>query len=147
MYLHLCIYIYICVCMVYIHVVCAILLSSFSTYANANGGQQKKGQSSNKKRSTQQKLKVIKNANLMLLLPDSLTLCALTVVSQCVVLCRVASCLVSCLFCLAFSFALGPQIVAVIIRCRCRCHCLAGRFYLWHKTGNDLCKMADAQLI
>lgn len=106
--------------MVYIHVVCAILLSSFSTYANANGGQQKKGQSSNakrrKKRSTQQKLKVIKNANLMLLLPDSLTLCALTVVSQHVVF-SVVSCLVS--FVLLFSFALGPQIVAVIIRCRC----------------------------
>lgn len=52
----------------------------------------------------------------MLLLPDSLTLCALTVVPQHVVF-SVVSCLVS--FVLFFSFALGPQIVAVIIRCRC----------------------------
>lgn len=73
-------------------------------------------QKEEKRRRTQQKLKVIKNANLMLLLPDSLTLCALTVVSQHVVF-SVVSCLVS--FVLLFSFALGPQIVAVIIRCRC----------------------------
>lgn len=90
----------------------------------------------------------------MLLLPDSLTLCALTVVSHRTAACHVVSCLVlSCLLCLAlfssfsfafaFAFALSPSkwlpssFVVVVVR----------RFYLWHKTGNDLCKMADAQLI
>lgn len=95
-----------CWCTQYIHVVCAILLSSFSTYANANDGQRRKGRrtaaaaASEKKGA--QKLKVIKNANLMLLLPDSLTLCALTVVSRRSVSCRV----LSCLLCLGFFFCL-----------------------------------------
>lgn len=81
----------------------------------------------------------------MLLLPDSLTLCALTVVSQHVVF-SVVSCRVS--FVLVFFFCFGPSNCCrhhsfFVVSCRC----LAGRFYLWHKTGNDLCKMADAQLI
>lgn len=79
----------------------------------------------------------------MLLLPDSLTLCALTVVAQ-----HVVFSVVSCLLCLGFflllwALKLLPSSFVVVVSCRC----LAGRFYLWHKTGNDLCKMADAQLI
>lgn len=71
----------------------------------------RKGRAVTKKRSTQQKLKVIKNANLMLLFPDSLTLCALTVVSQCVVLCRVVSRLASCVLSPLswFFFCFGPS--------------------------------------
>lgn len=118
-----------CVCAQYIHVVCAILLSSFSTYANANGGQPRQGQAAVATKKGAQKLKVIKNANLMLLLPDSLTLCALTVVSHRTAACHVVSCLVfACLLCLALFFAfplllplLGAlKMAAVIIRC-CRC--------------------------
>lgn len=144
----------VCVCAQYIHVVCAILLSSFSTYANANGGQPRQGQAAVATKKGAQKLKVIKNGNLMLLLPDSLTLCALTVVSHRTAACHVVSCLVfACLLCLAlffsfsfsfaFAFARGPQN-------GCRHHSLLSlrvAFIFWHKTGNDLCKMADAQLI
>jgi len=101
----------------FIHVVCAILLSSFSTYANVGQGKHKA-----------QKLKVIKNANFMLLLVDSLTL---TFVLMCLFFCVC--------FCLGFLLLLNC--------CRHHSSLSFARFYLWHKTGNDLCKMADAQLI
>lgn len=75
-------------------------------------------QKEEKRRSTQQKLKVIKNANLMLLLPDSLTLCALTVVPQHVVFsvvsCRVLSPL-SCFFLLLWALKLLPSSFVVVV--------------------------------